>query len=251
MPVLNQLPAREIYNPVSLPTVSVLSVDALIQLPDFEAAVHTVADHYAFEQHPYLQWMQAPTTTRDAFRHSQLSFRFAVESFSQSLAAVLARILLLEDRLALAENVAEEHGHGDRLHAHKYTFRQYLLALGASPDELTNPCSIAVLAFNQSILNFCLTQSAEAGAAALGMIEHLYVPISAAIARTVHERGWTASGSQSHYTVHEVLDVEHARDLLAIAAPAWECKTSRLLVAQGLLLGSHYFWTLYHDLPRF
>ncbi|MDX2217186.1 MAG: iron-containing redox enzyme family protein [Oculatellaceae cyanobacterium bins.114] len=250
MPVLHPLPVSQTTTQSTLP-ISQLSVDGLTQLSSFDAAIHAVADHYAFEQHPYLLWMQASNTTRDAFRYSQIPFRFAVESFSQALAAVLARVPQLDDRLALAENVAEEHGHGDRWKSHKYTFRQYLLALGASPEELTNPCPIGVLSFNQSILNFCLTQSGEAGAAALGVIEHLYVPISAAIARTVHQRSWTAPGSQSHYTVHEVLDVEHARDLLAIASPRWECKHSRPLVAQGLLLGSHYFWTLYNDLPRF
>jgi 3-methyladenine DNA glycosylase Tag len=40
----------------------------------------------------------------------------------------------------------------------------------------------------------------------LGMIEHLYVGISSAIARTLHQRGWTATGSQSHYAFHEKLD---------------------------------------------
>ncbi|MFB2919710.1 iron-containing redox enzyme family protein [Aerosakkonema funiforme] len=220
----------------------------LIAIPTLEAAALQVATVYDFHRHPYIIWMQSNSTSRDAFRRSQLPFRFAVESFSQALAAVLARTPLLEARLPLAENVAEEHGHGECLRSHKYTFRQYLCALGATATELEIPCSTNVLAFNQSILTYCLTQPGEAGAAMLGIIEYLYVGISGSIAHTVCDRAWTTPGSQSHYAVHEKLDTEHARDLLILAEPAWHESRSRVLVAQGLVLGAHYFWSLYRDL---
>ncbi len=227
---------------------SELTVNDLIQLPSLDHAVRQVATSYDFHRHPYLCWMQQDSTSREAFCQSQIPFRFAVESFSQALAAVLARMPILEERLTLANNVAEEHGHGDRLRSHKFTFRQYLQALGASVDDLTSPCKIPVLAFNQSILSYSLTQSGEAGAALLGMIEYLYVDISGAIAHTLYQRQWTAPGSQSHYAVHEKLDVEHARELLALAEPSWHESRSRAQAAQGILLGAYYFWRLYGDL---
>lgn len=223
-------------------------VVVLVQLPSLDHALHTVAKVYDFRHHPYLKWMQHPSTSRQEFCQSQIPFRFAVESFSQALAAVLARIPLLEARLPLAENVAEEHGHGDRLRSHKFTFNQYLRALGATDTDLNSPCPVPVLAFNQSILTYSLTQPGEAGGALLGVIEYLYVEISGAIARTIDQRHWTAPGSQFHYTTHEILDVDHARELLALAEPGWEESRSRLQVAQGLLLGAHYFWSLYRDL---
>jgi len=225
-----------------------ITSETVITVSTLEAAVLQVAAAYDFRHHPYLLWMQAPMTSCEAFRQSQLPFRFAVESFSQALAAVLARIPVLETRLPLAENVAEEHGHGDRLQSHKYTFRHYLQALGATTPELELPCSIPVLAFNQSILTYCLSQPGEAGAALLGMIEYLYVGISGTIASTLQQRGWATSDTQSHYTIHKTLDTEHARDLLALAEPAWDEPRSRRLVVQGLLLGAHYFWSLYRDM---
>ncbi|HEY9821709.1 MAG TPA: iron-containing redox enzyme family protein [Candidatus Sericytochromatia bacterium] len=229
-------------------TTPELTWEDLATMPTLEAAVLRVAEVYDFHHHPYLIWMQTDSTSREAFCQSQLPFRFAVESFSQALAAVLARIPLLEARLPLAENVAEEHGHGDCLRSHKYTFGQYLQSLGATAAELETPCITPVLAFNQSILTYCLSQPGEAGAALLGIIEYLYVDISAAIARTVNHRGWVAPGSQSHYAVHEKLDTEHARDLLMLAAPTWNEPRSRTQVVQGLVLGAHYFWSLYRDL---
>ena len=220
----------------------------LIKLPTLEMAVARVSTTYNFSQHPYLIWIEDRATQREAFLQSQLPFRFAVESFPQALAAVLARIDNLDDRLALFANIAEEHGHGNALHSHKFTFQEYLQALGANQVDLETPCSTTVLAFNQSIRSYCLTQNPEIGAAMLGMIEHLYVGISAKIARTLAERRWTSPGSQSHYLNHEKLDTEHARDLLNIANSAWSDPRSRAQVSQALVLGAYYFWRLYVDL---
>ncbi len=211
-------------------------------------AVDTIAREYPFERHPYLLWARDPARTCDEFRRSQVPFRFAVEAFSQALAGVLARMPRLEDRLRVAENIAEEHGHGERALSHKYTFLEYLRALGADEKELEEACPIWVTAFTHSLRNLCLAQSHEVGAAALGMIEHLYVGVSASIARLIHERGWVEEGTQRHYELHEVLDVEHARELLEVAEPAWEAPRTRSYVALGLLLGAYYFWTLYEDL---
>jgi pyrroloquinoline-quinone synthase len=189
-----------------------LILDDLYQLPSLQAAVLRVSEFYDFNSHPYILWMEDPMTDRDSFRRSQNPFRFAVEAFAQPLAAVLARTATLETRLPLLTNITEEHGHGDRWRSHKYTFLQYLRALGATDLELESPCTMPVLAFNQSILTYCLMQSGESGAAMLGMIEYLYVGISTAIARTLHQRSWTAVGSQFHYAVHEKLDTEHGID---------------------------------------
>ena len=214
----------------------------------FDDAVARIAASYDFGRHPYLLWMRAETTGVVEFRQSQVPFRFAVESFSQSLAAVLARIPRLEARLGVADNVAEEHGHGNQLASHKRTFVQYLRALGTTAAELEVDCPVAVSAFNHALLSFCLAQPHPASAALLGIIEHLYVGISRTIAETVHGRDWAAPGSQRHYQTHEQLDAEHAEQLFAIARPLWREPTARAQTAHALLLGAHWFWQLYRDL---
>ncbi|MBT7691976.1 MAG: hypothetical protein HN750_08155 [Gemmatimonadales bacterium] len=209
-------------------------------------AVESVGRHYAFDQHPYFRW--AETTAQAEFLATQVPFRFAVESFSQALAGVLARMPRIEGRVHLAENIAEEHGHGNLRVSHKYTFLEYLRALGATDESLSEPCPIWVTAFNHSLRNLCLAQQYEVGAAALGIIEHLYVGISARLAKLLNDKNWVKPGAQSHYLVHEDLDVEHARELLLIAEPAWTSPRSRSYVALGLLLGAYHLWTLYDDL---
>jgi len=220
----------------------------LNEQPTLDEAVRIVAAEYDFTRHPYFVWMRAATTTAAEFKKSQVPFRFAVEAFSQSLAAVLARVPRVEARLALAENVAEEHGRGNQLASHKRTFVQYLRALGATPDELHADCPVAVSAFNHALLSFCLAQPHPPGAALLGVIEYVYVGISGSIARTLLERAWVQPGSQRHYEVHEQLDARHADDLLELARPAWREPDARAQVAHALLLGAHWFWQLYRDL---
>ncbi|NMG59546.1 hypothetical protein E1H12_13720 [Geitlerinema sp. P-1104] len=220
----------------------------LVTLPTVDSAMSAIAATYDFKTHPYLLWMQADTTDAAGFRQSQLPFRFAVESFSQALAAVLARIPSLEQRLPLFLNVAEEHGNGDRQMSHKASFQQYLEALGATAADLETPCPTPIFAFNQSVLTYCLTQEVPPGAALLGAIEFLYVGISATIAHTILERGWVAPGSQSHYSTHERLDTHHSADLLALTATAWDQRDGRQAIAQSLLLGAYYFWRLYDEL---
>ena len=237
--------------PPPLPAPACLTPAQLAELPSFADAVAAVDAAYPFAAHPYLAWTLDPATDREVFRASQVPFRFAVEGFSRALAATLARIPVLEDRLPLWRNIAEEHGHGSPGSSHKRTFLDYLRALGATPAELAAPAHAGVLAFEQAMLSWCLTRGAEAGAAALGAVEHAYVPVSAGIGRAIHARGWVEVGSQRHYEAHEELDVVHARDLFALATPGWLEPRTRSEVALGLALGAHWFWTLYLDmLPR-
>lgn len=221
-------------------------IDALVACPTFDDAVARVTAVHDFETHPYLLWMQAPETSRAPFRRSQVHFRHAVDDFSRALAATLARIPELPRRIPLSANVAEEHGHGSLRQTHGHSFRAWLDALGVTDEELALPCPIGVTAFNAALVSSCLAWPAEGSAAALGIIEHSYVGVSRTIARVAHERSWVAPGEQDHYGLHEVLDVTHAADLLAVARPGWERDPRR--VARGLALGAHWFWRLYDDL---
>jgi pyrroloquinoline-quinone synthase len=221
-----------------------LTVEDVAAAPTLEEALARVEQRYDLTLHPYFQWMAQ--ATRDEFRQTQIPFRFAVEEFAHALAAVLAHITDPTLSRAIAENIAEEHGHGNELATHKATFLQYLRALGAQPSELERACPAAVHAFNQALLSFCMQNGAAAGAAATGVIEHLYIWISGVIARTLADRRWCEPGSQRHYEVHELLDQTHARDLLNVARAGWD--DQRKGVALGLVLGAHWFWALYLDL---
>lgn len=223
-----------------------MSVEDIENTVSLEDARQYVAAQFDFSKHPYFTWMKI--TDRESFSRSQIPFRYAVEGFSCALAATLAKIPELEQRQKLAENVAEEHGLlGDKL-AHKYTITLFLKSLGLSDKDINVPCPAGVHAFNQSLRNYCLSNSAEAGAAMLGMIEYVFITVSGSIAKHVIDSQWTGQSSLYHYQVHQTLDIEHSQVLLQVCDGCWAIKHKRSEICQGLILGAYYFWDLYNEL---
>lgn len=90
---------------------------------------------------------------------------------------------VLEERIHIFENLSEEHGHLNLKKAHKFTFYEFLEALGGERSDFKDECPIHMQVFNQSLANFCKTHNAYAGGACLGIIESLYVTISEMICK--------------------------------------------------------------------
>jgi len=237
---ISQTAQWRIHHPDNIP------IEEIINKNGFEEAYLHVAEVFDFSKHPYFIWMKI--TDKHSFASSQMPFRYAVEGFSCALAATLAKIPEFERRVRLADNVAEEHGLvGDKV-PHKYTITQFLNVLGVDNSELNVPCPAGVHAFNQSIRNYCLSNSAEAGAALLGIIEFVFISISNIVAAHIVSTGWSAKGGQRHYETHEALDIEHSQVLFDICKDHWQNLWKRAEICQGLILGGHYFWGLYNTL---
>jgi pyrroloquinoline-quinone synthase len=258
MSLLLQDPVIQMFN--STAKQPCFAWDDFSDCATLDAAVAKVAAQYEFSFHPYFLWMNSSQVNRGQFLQSQLPLRYVVEALSQSLAAVLARTATLESRLGLMNNLQAEHGDGNPLRSSKATFRQYLQSLGATAESLESSIAVPVLAFNQSVLNYCLTQSPEAGAAMLGMIKHLSFGIGDQINKTIHDRDWVVVADQSlsgqslsgqswgepSYDVHpEALDNNCASDLFRLAQFGWDQPRSRAQLTQALTLGAHYYWDLY------
>lgn len=223
-----------------------IAVEDVADIDTLENAYHFVAKEYDFAKHPYFTWMQ--TTDKELFARSQIPFRYAVEGFSCALAATVAKIPELERRVKVAENVAEEHGLIDDKLTHKDTITQFIKLLGVPEADVETTCPPGVHAFNQSVRNYCLTNSPEAGAAMLGIIEFVFITISNVVANHIVAQGWARPGSQRHYEVHETLDIEHSRVLFDVCRDYWPVELKRREICQGLILGAYYFWELYNEL---
>jgi len=213
-----------------------------------DLAVAEIQKSYHLKKHPYFMWIQDPKLSQNAFRRSQVPFRFVTESHAQALAAVMAHIPHVELRLALAQNMAEEHGMGKMGGTSKGRFVDYLHDLGVTKKELSHPCPIEVRGFAQCILNFALVNPYEAGAAMVGMIEYLYVGVSLMTNDVITKRGWLPDGTNGHYALHKGGDLDHAMALLDLAKPGWAAPRTRDAIAHGLLLAAHWLWSLYMDL---
>jgi hypothetical protein len=223
-----------------------IAIEDIISKNSLEEAYMQVARAFDFAQHSYFIWMKE--TDKHSFARSQIPFRYAVEGFSCALAATLAKIPEFERRVSLADNVGEEHGLVGNKMPHKYTITEFLNVLGIEDSEMNIPCPAGVHAFNQSVRNYCLSNSPEAGAALLGIIEYVFITISNVVATHIVSVGWTTKGSQRHYETHEVLDVEHSRVLFDICEGYWQHQSKRVEICQGLILGGQYFWSLYNTL---
>lgn len=201
----------------------------------------------------YAEWLKNKATRYEFFK-TQRHFRYAVENFGSVLAGVLSKMpKLTEERMSVAENVAEEHGHNELSKTHKKTFIDFLESMNEKKESLVlEQTSMPALAFNESVRNFVLTHSYYEGAAMVGMIELLYVNMSALIAKKIHDDNWDEFREQKHYDVHAVLDIEHSRELFEVSESVWNESTENSLIRQQIkeaaTLGAYYFVKLYNDL---
>lgn len=226
-----------------------ISVASVAARPSVAGGAALVGEVYDFTCHPYFQWAWSPKCSRDDFRRSQVPFIYIVEYFSQALAAVLAHIPSVRQRLdTVFDNVLEEHGGGKFELTHRATFAEYLKMLGATEGEINSPCPQHVEAFTEALLNYCLVHPAEQGAALMGIIEYVYVGISRTIVELIQKRDWGDVSAQRHYAAHEKIDVEHAERLFALAVEGWKVAERRDAIASAMLVSAQYFWTVYDDM---
>ncbi|NJN48539.1 MAG: hypothetical protein HC805_00360 [Alkalinema sp. RL_2_19] len=216
----------------------------LSQCSTLQAAVEQVAEIYEFQWHPYFLWMRTIGVDRKQFVRSQIPFQYAVESFSHAFIAVFDRAELNQHQAA--EAVPAELS-SNTPNPPQLAFQRCLRTLEPR-IPLSPTCPLDITAANRSILNHCLTQSVESGAAMLGMIEYLYVDISATISQIIQQRNWADPNSDFYYMIHEALEINPSRDLLTLANRAWRNPETRPQVAQSLMLGAQYLWEMYDGL---
>lgn len=212
------------------------------------STVDKISLRYSKKLKEYETWI-SNVVSKEKFILSQLPVINAVEHFPCALAATLSKMPKIAHRFSLAENIWEEHGNGLSDDSHVSTFLEYLFELNNPMIVMHNLDSVtATNSYNESIRNFCLANSAEEGAALLGMIEHEYAKISGLIAKVITEKKWVSPGSQRHYSNHEVLDIQHAKELFEWPEKCWGNPGSKERIERAMDLGAHYLYRLYFDL---
>ena len=213
--------------------------------------IAAVLREYPLEANPYLTSLRDGTLDRDDFVETQIQFYFAVVFFSRPMAVLAAKMPSAATRTAILRNVWEEHGEGDPRHRHGVTFLELLHRLAGIRLEDVESRALwpEVRAFNTTLVGCCALDDWEIGAGCLGMVERMFVDISAWIGRSIASRGFLPAERIVHYSVHEELDVRHSDDFFATLAPSFEADpSSRYRITQGLKLGAYVFDRLYRDL---
>jgi pyrroloquinoline quinone (PQQ) biosynthesis protein C len=215
-----------------------------------QAAAADVKARANWRENPYFAALRDRTFARDDFVETQVQFLYAVSFFSRPMAVLAARLPLPTLRRNLLLNVAEEHGEGDLDHAHPSTFLRLLAELGVPFGEVERRALWPELrAFNTTLTGLCLMDDPPTAVAAMGMIEDLFAEISAFLGQTLVHEGWVSAERVVHYTTHEELDVQHAREFYDVIRPLWGRHPRHdYQITQGLELGAYVFLRMYRDL---
>jgi hypothetical protein len=201
---------------------------------------------------PYLRALRDGSFEREDFVETQLQFFAAVAHFSRPMAMLASRLPRPDQRVALVENIFDEHGRGDLGHGHERTFLLLLERLGADVGRVGRGASWPELrAFNAALTGIASFDTPLTGLAVFGIIEDLFSGISLELGRGIVARGWLAASDVAHYPTHATLDEEHADGFYRqLDGPYGEDARAAEEIEQGLVLGGHLFLRLYDDLYR-
>jgi pyrroloquinoline-quinone synthase len=217
--------------------------------PRVTAAAEEALREVRILENPYLASLADGSMALDCFRRTQEQFFMAVTFFPRPMAALVGRIPDPRARLDILHNLVEEHGEFDERQFHHTTFQKFLASIDSDVGRLKDLRIWApVRAFNAVLTAACLLDELEVGVACMGVIEHAFAGISAAIGKSVVDRGWVTSERLVHYKLHAEIDERHAEEFFAVIEPRWDDDRGRHYVEQGLELGAYAFDRLYRDL---
>ncbi|MGH8678907.1 MAG: TenA family transcriptional regulator [Burkholderiales bacterium] len=213
------------------------------------AHAQTILKRIGILDNPYLVALADGSMSRSVFQITQEQFFYAVTFFPRPMAALVGRIADPHRRLDILHNLVEEHGEFDATAFHHNTFKRFLSSLGSDADALekTGP-GPEVRAFNSVLTTACVLDELEVGVGCMGIIEHAFSGISAAIGNAVVNRKWIERSKLAHYKLHSEIDERHADEFYAVVEPSWSDPGRRYFIIQGLELGAYVFDRLYKDL---
>ncbi len=219
-------------------------------MDDFSTVRARALAQLDLDAHPYFKGLASGEFAREDFIETQIQFLFAVVFFSRPMAALAGRLPRPEQRLALLENIGDEHGHGNLRFSHERTFLELLGRLGVSLEDVDRRALWPeTRAFNTTLAGVAMLDDALTGLAVLGIIEDLFARISSAIGRGIVARGWLTADSIVHYATHQQLDEDHAEGFYAqLRGPFAQHPRHAYQIEQGLELGAYAFLRLYADL---
>jgi pyrroloquinoline quinone (PQQ) biosynthesis protein C len=200
------------------------------------------------ERHPFLSRLTEGALSHEQAQRAAVEIYHVVDHFPRLLAALLANLPQWTWRMALVENLFEEHGRMEPARVHVETYKVFLTGLGVELGALSAASpAIPVIAYNRAMLDLCLHHPYAEGLGALGVVEEIVARASPLVARFARVRSARAGSTLGHFADHEVLDLTHAREIYGIAAQA-ACVEGQAPVRRGMELGWYYHRRLYSDI---
>lgn len=192
------------------------------------------------ETNPY--FINLNNAELSSFASNQESFIYAVEHWKTVLMK-LVEILSPKDGELIMENVADESGNSKKGEkSHVETFDDFIMSI--SKKAIVYEHTPHVDLFNRELDELFLYDGREKTtyiASALGMIEYTYITVS----KLIHDYVSTYIPSEeiAHYSVHEILDQKHSKDLFSLI----QCDETSL---KGIQKGYNIMYRLYESMSE-
>ncbi|WP_081063725.1 TenA family transcriptional regulator [Burkholderia multivorans] len=206
-------------------------------------------------ENPYFKMLCSGAMSKGQFLQSQIEFAPLVQFFNRPMAQVIANIPDAILRIALVDNLWEEHGKGVPEKVHGKTILTLIDRLGGDSAKVdqSRPSS-NVRIFNEALRGASAFEGYRFAAAMFGGIERTFVEVSSMIFQSIVDQSWLPADKVTHYGLHKELDIQHAEDFLMVVNQDWHDPIHQREIKDGVQFGASLFANVYtgfyHNITR-
>ncbi|MBJ6766034.1 iron-containing redox enzyme family protein [Myxococcaceae bacterium JPH2] len=186
--------------------------------------------------------------SKQRFLDSQIEFAAMAHFFNRPMARRIANIPDAKPRVALVENLWEEHGKGIMEKVHGQTLLTLMDRLGgdSSKIDLQGPTPTARI-FNEALRSVSSFEDCRFAAS-------VFADISEPVCKAIVTQGWLKADQITHDSQLKEMDIQHADDFLQTVNTDWNTPSLQPLIRDGLRFGCQLFanadWGFYSSMIR-
>lgn len=197
--------------------------------------------------HLFLSRLATGPYTRRDYRTFGLQHYALVGFFTRYMELLLVRAPSSAEKLWLAKVLVDEYGEGSDGDDHTTLYRAFLLATGASEEEMdATPLREEVWSFVREHLRICAEEPFLCGLGALGPGHEWSIPKMFASVIPGLERAGVHRGERLYFDLHTEQDVDHGAWMTEVLADLVQTPEEQDQVRRGALLSleaRNRFWT--------
>lgn len=195
---------------------------------------------------PYFKALYAGELSQEQFVETQNEFATMVFFFSRPMAQIIANVPDAIPRIAIVENLWEEHGQGIKENVHGNTILTLISRLGGDTAKINiHQPPLNARIFNETIRSVSSFSDYRFASAVYAGIERTFVDASTLIYEAIKNHGWLEESQITHYGLHKEIDIEHAEDFLKVVNENWLEPEAQDLIKEGIKFGSHLLTNAY------
>lgn len=219
--------------------------------PGLKDCLESVVHDLRVQDHPYFKMLSSGKMSKDQFLQTQIEFAPLVQFFNRPMAQVIANIPDAMLRIALVDNLWEEHGKGVPEKVHGKTILTLIDRLGGDSSLIQRDVfSPNVRIFNEALRGASAFENYRFSAAMFSGIERTFVNVSTEICQGIIDQGWLPADRITHYALHKEIDIQHAEDFLLVVNDDWDRAEHKQMIKAGIQFGASLFLNVYTGFHR-